>query len=101
MSKINLKPYGTDTVSTAEAAKRRRNELWDNLNRYVRESGGAVVSLPGASPLRVEVVQNSNLPRLLMDAGYAVHLGERITRIGGPETFTQADVIWVDLPKVY
>jgi hypothetical protein len=101
MGDVRLKPYGSDSVSSADAIKRRRNELWNNLNRYIRECGGHVVSLPNATPLRVEIAQNSNLPTQLMDAGYSVHLGERVTRIGGAETFTVADVLWIDLPKVH
>jgi hypothetical protein len=100
---INLKAYGTDTVSTAETAKRRRNELWQNLNRYIRENGGAVVSIPGLSPLRIEISKNSNLPTQLIDAGYAVHQAGRTSRIGGGPTnpFEQVDVIEIDLPKVF
>ena len=98
---VTAKAYGTDTVSTAEATKRRRNQLWDNLNRYIRECGGFVVSAPGHSLLRVEVAPNSGPAKTLMDAGYSVSLGERVTRIGGPETFTTRDILWIDLPKVF
>jgi hypothetical protein len=101
VSKLTLKPYGQDSVTTTEAAKKRRNELWQNLNRYVRENGGAVVSIPGTSPLRIEISKTSNLPTQLIDAGYAVHQAGRVTRIGGPKTFMEADVIEVDLPKVW
>jgi hypothetical protein len=100
---INLKAYGTDTVSTADATKKRRNELWQSLNRFVRENGGAVVSIPGLSPLRIEISKNSNLPTQLIDAGYAVHQAGRTSRVGGDpkNPFEQVDVIEVDLPKVW
>jgi hypothetical protein len=100
---INLKAYGTDTVSNSEAAKRRRNELWQNLNRYIRENGGAVVSIPGLSPLRIEISKNSNLPTQLSNAGYQCHQAGRTSRIGGDpkNPFEQVDVVEVDLPKVY
>jgi hypothetical protein len=98
---VNLKSYGTDTISNSEAVKKRRAESWNNSNRFIRENGGNVVSVAHATPLRVEVAKNSSLPKTLADAGYAVSLGERITRIGGPETFTVADILWIDLPKVY
>jgi hypothetical protein len=102
MGDIKLKPYGSDSVSTAEATRKRRAELWDNLNRYVRECGGSVTSIPGTSPLRIEISKTSNLPTQLLDAGYTVHQAGRVTRIGGgPQTFMEADVIEVDLPKVH
>jgi hypothetical protein len=94
---ITAKAYGT----APDSAKQRRAQLWENLNRYVRESGGNVVSAPGLSPLRVEVAQNSGLPQTLANAGYSVCLGERVTRIGGRETFTTLDVIWIDLPRLH
>jgi hypothetical protein len=50
---------------------------------YVRECGGAVVSVPGISPLRIEISTNSNLPTQLLDAGYAVYQAGRLTHIGG------------------
>ena len=70
-----------------------------SINRYVMESGGVVVSVPGISPLGIEISKNSNLPTQLMDAGYAVHQAGRVARIGsGPrDVFVEADVIEVDL----
>ena len=94
---INAKIYGT----TPDPAKERRNQLWSALNRFIIESGAAVTSVPGISPLRVEISKTSNLPTQLMDAGYAVHQCGRVTRIGGPETFTVCDILWIDLPKLY
>ena len=99
---VTAKAYGSDTVSTAEAAKRRRRELWDNLNRYLRENGASIVSPIGATPVRVEVTPNSNLPTLLSDAGYQCHLAGRTSRIvAGANPFQQMDVLWIDLPKVF
>jgi hypothetical protein len=94
---ITAKAYGT----APDSAKQRRAELWNNLNRYIRECGGNVVSVPGGTPLRVEVAPNSGLCKTLANAGYSVCLGERVTRIGGPETFTVCDILWIDLPKVW
>jgi hypothetical protein len=52
--------------------------------------------------LRIEISKTSNLPTQLIDAGYAVHQAGRVTRIGGdPSIFQEADVIEVDLPKVW
>jgi hypothetical protein len=103
MSKIDLKPYGTDNVSNVDTQRRRRRELWDNLNRYARENGANVVSIPGTSPLRIEISKNSNLPTMLANAGYQCHQAGRTTRIVGDakNPFEQMDVIEVDLPKVY
>jgi hypothetical protein len=103
VGKIDLKPYGSDSVSNIDAQRRRRNELWQNLNRYIRENGGAVVSIPGTSPLRVEISKNSNLPTTLANAGYQCHQAGRTTRIVGDakNPFEQVDVIQVDLPKVW
>jgi hypothetical protein len=98
---VNLRSYGTDTVSNSEAVKKRRAELWNNLNRYLRECGANVISPMGLSPLRVEIGPNSGLPKTLTDAGYSVSLGERVTCIGGLETFTVCDILWIDLPKLY
>jgi|SRR6516164_3429661 hypothetical protein len=103
MGKVDLKPYGSDSVSNIDTQRRRRAELWNNLNRYARESGASVVSIPGISPLRIEIPKNSNLPTQLIDAGYAVHQAGRTSRVGGDPTnpFEQVDVIEVDLPKVW
>ena len=100
---ITAKVYGTDSVSNSEAVKRRRRELWENLNRYARENGCYITSIPNVSPLRIEISKNSNLPTQLIDAGYAVHQAGRTSRIGAdPQNpFEQVDVIEVDLPKVF
>jgi hypothetical protein len=94
---INAKIYG----STPDPVKERRAQLWNALNRFIIESGAGVTSVPGVSPLRIEISKTSNLPTQLMDAGYTVHQCGRVTRIGGPKTFMEADVIEVDLPRIY
>jgi hypothetical protein len=103
MGKIDLKPYGSDSVTTSEASKRRRKELWENLNRYCRENGAAITSLPNASPLRIEVGKTSNLATLLTDAGYVCHQAGRVMRVvGDPKNpFMERDILEVDLPKVF
>jgi hypothetical protein len=103
MGKIDLKPYGSDSVSSIDTQRRRRNELWQNLNRYCRENGAAITSLPNVSPMRIEVGKTSNLATLLTNAGYVCHQAGRVTRItGGPrDVFVERDIIEVDLPKVY
>ena len=96
---INVKIYGT----TPDPAKERRAQLWQALNRFCREAGASVTSVPGVSPLRIEISKTSNLPTQLIDAGYAVHQAGRIMRIvADPKNpFMERDVIEVDLPKVF
>jgi hypothetical protein len=96
---ITARAYGT----APDSAKQRRAELWNALNRYIMESGGAVTSPAGTSPLRVEVSKTSNLATQLSNAGYQCHQAGRIMRVvGDPKSpFMERDVIEVDLPKVF
>jgi hypothetical protein len=100
---ITAEAYGTDSVSNVDAAKRRRNELWQALNRFCREAGASVTNVPGISPLRIEISKTSNLPTQLIDAGYAVHQAGRIMRIvGNRETpFEERDIVEIDLPRIF
>lgn len=86
-------------MATASRARRSRSLSFRGQQRW--PSGGAVTSIPGASPLRIEISKTSNLPAQLIDAGYAVHQAGRVTRIGGgpKDVFMEADVIEVRSAK--
>ncbi len=45
-------------VSVKKISEEQRR-LWSALNEYIRQHGGFVVSLPFASPMRVEVIAGS------------------------------------------
>jgi hypothetical protein len=95
---VTARAYGT----APDSAKERRNQLWQNLNRYVMESGGAVTLPAGTSPLRVEVGKTSNLATLLTDAGYVCNQAGRIMRIVADQNpFCERDIVEVDLPRIF
>jgi hypothetical protein len=71
--------------------------LWHALHDYIRQHGGAVVSVPGHKELRIEIAKNSPLAAKLTDIGYDPHhcgMTKRITSNG----FTSVDVISIMLP---
>src|SRR5215471_7204700 len=75
-----------------------RQRLWNALNEYVHQQGGAVTSLPPRWPLRVEVGQGSSLPAKFSELGYRTyHVGKtmRVTNNG----IQQVDVIELGLPR--
>jgi hypothetical protein len=60
---------------------RKRQELWDALNTYVREAGGWIVSVPGLKELRIEAPQGSTLASKLTALGYTIRLCGSDTRL--------------------
>jgi hypothetical protein len=67
-----------------EAAKisQQRRDLWDALHDLIRKDGGAIVSVRYASPIRIEVATDSELPARLHQLGYDLMFREQATRIG-------------------
>jgi hypothetical protein len=64
------------TDRSAAIEREKRQQLWDAMQEYVRESGGWITSVPGVMKLRIEVPQGSPLPAKLIELGYAVsHCG--------------------------
>jgi hypothetical protein len=74
----------------ADAAKRRK--LWDTINKFIRQEGGWVTSVPGVSVMRIEVTQGSSLPAKLIELGFDPrHVGVSTKLISGGtiETVTE------------
>src|SRR5258708_11650385 len=58
-----------------EAAKRaaftpRLRQLWQDLNSFIRQEGGWLITQPDINPVRFECQPDSNLPTLLREAGH-------------------------------
>jgi hypothetical protein len=64
INKWMARPYAELT-----AAERRREELWNAMNEFVRQNKGWVTSAPGRH-IRVEFPQGGALPLRLVEAGY-------------------------------
>ena len=62
----------------------QRRALWTALNQFITERGGFVTSVQFASPVRIEVAPDSELPAKLAEAGYDLTFCEQTTRIGAP-----------------
>ncbi len=72
---------GNYIPGTALKVVTSRHERFDKLNRYVREYGGWLVSVPGAADVEMQCLPHSDLPELLGDAGYALKLEGETERI--------------------
>lgn len=70
LSKWAAKPPDKNAAAIAEREKRQ--ELFSALNEFIRKNGGAVVSVPGAERMRIEVPVNSQLPAKLSGMGYSL-----------------------------
>lgn len=62
----------------------QRRELWQALNQFVMERGGAIVSPMFAFPVRLEVATDSGLPERLRELGYDLIYRNEETRVGPP-----------------
>ena len=62
----------------------KRRALWQALNQFITERGGFVTSVQFASPVRIEVAPDSELPAKLAEAGYDLTFCSQTTRIGAP-----------------
>jgi len=69
-----------EPVETVSEARKR---LWDAINEYCRQNGGAVVSVPGQRVMRIHCSKDSPLPAKLTQAGHDVRQGGMLTRIDG------------------
>ncbi len=98
MQRVNkYDPKAAAAVPASRMSERRCN-LWNALNRYVREQGGAIVSIPYWSPVRIEIGRGSDLPVKLVGFGYSPHHAGTVTRVTS-KGFVPADIIEIDLPK--
>ena len=80
----------------AECQRERRN-LWNALNEYIHQQGGAVTSLPPRWPVRVEVTRDSSLPIKFQELGYVtLHVGQTMRVTGNG--IQQVDIIELGLP---
>ncbi len=74
-------------------AEKRRNELWQALNKFVIQHGAWIVSPPGEKRVRIEVRENSALPTRLAELGYRLNYvgtGTRPVFGGTTETITDS-----------
>jgi hypothetical protein len=69
---------------TPDKISEQRRELWQALNDFVMERGGAIVSPKFHFPIRLEVTPDSELPAKLRELGYDLIFRNEETRIGAP-----------------
>jgi hypothetical protein len=104
-AKLNSKWAAQRPNAAEEAAKisQQRRNLFDALHDFIRKGGGAIVSVRYASPIRIEVATDSELPAQLRELGYDLMFREHATRIGaGAVTgyaFRTVNVFELKLPK--
>jgi hypothetical protein len=71
----------------AESSERteERKRLWTDLNDFVNQQhdGSRITSVPGTSPVQLEVLPDSDLPDKLMKAGFELIFRSEETRLGG------------------
>jgi hypothetical protein len=91
-------PINPQRAEPTPGISEQRRKLWDALHAFIHSNGGAVVSVPGATVLRVEIPQDSSLPTKLTEAGWSPHHCGVTTRIG-PTGFKAVDVIEISLGK--
>lgn len=86
-----------DRVEPPQTVSAQRMRLWHALHDFIRQHGGAVVSVPGRRELRIEMPKDSPLAAKLAEAGYAPRHCCVTTRVtaGG---FTTVDVISITMP---
>jgi hypothetical protein len=80
-----MSKWATQRPSAAEEAakiSRQRRDLFDALHEFVRRGGGAFVSVPHASPIRIEAATDSDLSARLRELGYDLMFREQATRLG-------------------
>jgi hypothetical protein len=78
------------------AAERRREELWDALNEFVRQQKGWITSPPGRH-IRIEYPEGGALPLRLAEAGYKLRFCAGATRNVAGE-IVRVDVVETTLP---
>jgi hypothetical protein len=88
-----------DAVAEAAQISQAQRDLWDSLNAFVVERGGAIISIRHAWPIRLEVEPESKLPDKLREAGHDPIFLERDTRIGAPISSQRGR--WVNLNSAY
>jgi hypothetical protein len=86
-----------DKVEAPQKDSAQRMRLWHALHNFIRQHGGAVVSVPGHKELRIEIPKDSTLAVKLSELGYAPHHCSATTRITAG-AFTPVDVISIMMP---
>ena len=90
-------PNRVEVREKVEKVSAKRMRLWHALHDFIRQHGGAVVSVPGHKELRIEVPKDSALTVKLSELGYQPHHCCVTTRITAG-AFTTVDVISIMLP---
>jgi hypothetical protein len=82
-----------------DRATEKRQNLWHALHEFVRERGGAVVSVRLTSPVRIQISpeKTAALMSELEQLGHAPARSEQVSVFDGKQ-FTQHDIVIVDLP---
>ena len=88
-----------DTASEAAKIDAQRRDLWNAINQFVIESGGAIVSVQYANPVRLEIPLDSPLADKLRELGYDPIYCEQTTRIGAPVSGQRGR--WTNLNSAY
>jgi hypothetical protein len=81
-AKLNSKWANAPRGETPAKVSEQHRRLWQALNNFVTERGGAVVSPMFAFPIRLEVAPDSELPDKLRELGHDLIYREQDTRIG-------------------
>jgi hypothetical protein len=80
LSKWANRPQTDDKNAVSD----RQRSLWTAVNEFCQERGGEIVSQQFASPIRLEVPLDSELPAKLRELGYDPIFTEQTTKIGAP-----------------
>jgi hypothetical protein len=75
---------GPDAAAEKAKIDEKQREIWENLNRFLIDNGGAITSIRHSSPIRFEVAPNSTVPEQLRDLGFDPIYRCSEERIGPP-----------------
>ncbi len=91
----HAKPLAEDEK---QKVSEQRKKLWRDITAFVQAHGAAVTSIPGASQLRFEVAQGSDLPQRLAAHNCPAVFRNRETRIVS-SGFTVRDIYEIVIPR--
>jgi len=78
----------------------QRRAFWDSLHGWIRNHGGAIVSAPYLSPVRIELpIEKAMVAHKLQDLGYCLVDRGNESRIGGTQPYYTVRVYELPLPR--
>jgi hypothetical protein len=80
---------------------RRRAELWEAFNDFVRLGRGWITTPPGSRIATLETEVGSPLPSKLADLGYQLVQRGRVTRVVGADYVKPADEHYTGTPSPF